>query len=143
MRYLLSIGSNCPSAAAMMARAEEWLRGHFANVESSGIYSSKALNASAPDYLNLVARGDSDMTPGQAIATAKAFEAECGRTAESKLRGSIEMDVDIIAAGDDILRPAELSRPYFITGLQLIDVWAKEYFSTQTMPSTSKISDGS
>lgn len=121
MNYLLSIGSNCPSARAMMARAEEWLRASFSNVRSSGIYSSKALNASAPDYLNLVARGDSPLTPDRVIALGKAFEAECGRSEQSKLRGSIEMDVDIIAADDNILRPAELSRPYFIAGLKLLE----------------------
>lgn len=122
MRYLLSIGSNCPSARAMMARAEEWLHTHFANVESSGIYSSKALNVSAPDYLNLVARGDSDLTPDQTIALGKAFEAECGRTPQSKLQGCIELDIDVIAAGAQILRPAELSRPYFAHGLSLLEI---------------------
>lgn len=118
MNYLLSIGSNCPSAAAMMARAEEWLRANFTNVTTSGVYSTKALNASAPDYLNLVARGDSDMTPDAAIAAGKAFEAECGRSAASKLRGCVEMDIDIIAAGSQVLRPQEYTRQYFLKGLE-------------------------
>lgn len=120
MNYLLSIGSNCPSAAAMMARAEEWLRANFTEVRSSGIYSSKALNAASPDYLNLVARAESPLPADRVIALGKAFEAECGRTPQSKLRGSIEMDVDVIAAGSELLRPTELSRPYFIAGLNKI-----------------------
>lgn len=120
MNYLLSIGSNCPTAAAMMARAEEWLRTHFADVRTSGIYSTRALNGASPDYLNLVARGNSELTPEEVIAAGKAFEAECGRTPQSKLRGSIELDIDVIAAGDDVLRPAELSRPYFIQGLRRV-----------------------
>lgn len=104
----------------MMARAEEWVHATFSNVESSGIYATRAMNGVAADYLNLVARGDSDMTAAQAIAAGKAFEAECGRTPQSKRRGSIEMDVDIISAGEEILRPAELSRPYFIEGISRI-----------------------
>lgn len=120
-RYLLSIGSNCPQAAAMMARAGRWLAANFGDPVSSGVYSTPALNGVSPDYLNMVARVSSDLTPDRLTAFAKAFEAECGRTPQSKARGCVEMDVDLVQVDNVILRPAEFSRPYFITGFKMIE----------------------
>lgn len=121
MRYLLSFGSNAPGREQFMARAGEWLNRNFSNVETSGIYSSPALNGKSPDYLNMVARGDSEVSVSELNAAAKAFERAQGRTPESKLRGAIELDIDIIAADRTILRPAELTRAYFIRGLDLLN----------------------
>lgn len=120
MRYLLSIGSNAPGQHRFMELALEWLSANFINIESSGIYSSPALNGSSANYLNLVAYGDSELSPTELNAAAKDFERKSGRTPESKLRGAIEIDIDIIAAGRTILRPVEYTRPYFLQGLSLL-----------------------
>ena len=119
-RYLLSLGSNCPDGELRLRRAEEWLRERFADVETSGIYTSKALNGASPDYFNMVARVTSPLSVTDMISAAKAYEASCGRTPAGKLRGRVEMDVDIIAAGPTILRPEEYTRSYFIRGLSLL-----------------------
>ncbi len=50
------------------------------------------------------------------IQLGKEFEAECGRSAESKCRGIVEMDVDLVKYGKTILRPEEFTRTYFLTG---------------------------
>ncbi len=121
MRYLLSFGSNAPGREEFMARATEWLNRNFKNIESSGIYSSPALNGKSADYLNMVARGDSESSVSDIVAAAKAFESAQGRTPESKLRGAIELDIDIIAADRTILRPVEFTRAYFIRGLELLN----------------------
>lgn len=115
-RYLLSIGSNCPDGAALMARAERWLAANFTAIASSGIYRSRALNGASADYYNLVARGDSPLSVTEVTALGKEFERECGRGSESKLRGCVEMDIDVIAADRTILRPEEFTRGYFRRG---------------------------
>lgn len=120
-RYLLSIGSNCHCAAEMMARAENWLRNHFDNVESSGIYRTRAHNGRSADYLNMVARGTSQLSAGEVSTLAKEFERQCGRTPQSKLTGCVEMDVDVIAADNTILRPGEFTRAYFTEGFSRLD----------------------
>lgn len=120
MRYLLSIGSNAPGCRQFMERAMQWLAENFTDIESSGIYSSPALNGTAADYLNLVARGNSELSPTDLTAAAKAFERQMGRTPDSKLRGTVEIDIDIIAAGQTILRPTEYTRSYFLRGLSLL-----------------------
>ena len=120
MRYLLSFGSNAPGREQFMERARQWLAQNFANVESSDIDSSPAHNGVAPDYLNMVARGDSELSVTDLTAAAKDFERQQGRTPQSKQRGAIELDIDIIAAGPTILRPAEYTRPYFLRGLEAL-----------------------
>ena len=129
MRYLLSFGSNAPGRETFMARAEEWLARNFTNTETSGIYSSPALNGKSADYLNMVARGDSELNISALNEAAKAFERLQGRTPESKLRGEIELDIDIIAAGHTILRPVEFTRPYFMRGLDLLNSCTGNYSS--------------
>lgn len=120
MLHLLSIGSNTPDAPALMARANDWLTASFRVTQSSGIYSSKATNGHSPDYLNMLAEIDSDLTVTELTAKAKDFERLCGRTPQSKARGEIEMDIDLIKSGNVILRPVEYTRQYFLTGLQLM-----------------------
>ncbi|MDE7334990.1 MAG: 2-amino-4-hydroxy-6-hydroxymethyldihydropteridine diphosphokinase [Muribaculaceae bacterium] len=120
MRYLLSIGSNAPGCRQFMQEAMQWLAENFTDIESSGIYSSPALNGVTADYLNLVALGNSELSPTDLTAATKAFERRLGRTPESKMRGEIEIDIDIIAAGQTILRPAEYTRSYFLRGLSLL-----------------------
>lgn len=120
MRYLISIGSNCANAETMMTRANRWLSTQFSIVDSSGVYSTKALNGTSGDYLNEVILLDSSMSVTEITAAAKEFERLCGRTAESKTNGAIEMDIDIVQADNTILRPVEFTRAYFLTGLSLL-----------------------
>lgn len=121
MRYLLSFGSNAPRREMFMARAAKWLARNFTNIETSGIYSTPALNGKSADYLNMVARGDSELGVTELTEVAKAFERSQGRTPESKLKGAVELDIDIIAADRTILRPAEFTRSYFIRGLEMLN----------------------
>lgn len=120
MRYLVSIGSNCRDAAAMMERANQWISERFSVVDSSGIYSSKAMNGVSADYLNEVVILESPLSITEITAAAKDFERLCGRSAQSKACGMIEMDIDVIQADNTILRPAEFTRAYFLAGLSLL-----------------------
>lgn len=92
----------------------------FDNVESSGIYTSKACNGVSPDYLNMVVRVSSSLPSVEMVALGKDFERECGRTPDSKQRGCVEMDVDVVQVDNVILRPDEFARAYFIHGLKLL-----------------------
>lgn len=119
--YLLSIGSNTPDARALMERAGRWIASEFRLLGSSGIYSSPALNGRTADYLNMVARVSSAMSVGEMTACGKEFERLCGRTPQSKGRGAVEMDVDVVQADSLILRPEEFTRSYFTRGLDLLE----------------------
>lgn len=99
-----------------MTRAAAWLDASFSSVETSGVYSTQALNGTSPDYLNMVAAVETDMTAERLAAFGKEFERECGRTPDSKITGIVEMDVDLIQFGRVILRPQEFLRRYFTEG---------------------------
>lgn len=120
-RYLLGLGSNMPDGKRRLQEAAEWLRANFSDADISDIYSSKALNGSAADYHNMVARVSSALSVSEITAAAKTYEAECGRSAAGKSAGRVEMDVDIVAADRTIIRPDEYTRPYFTHGLALLD----------------------
>lgn len=100
----------------MMAAASEWIAANFNAAISSGVYSTKALNGRSPDYLNMVVRVQTSLDAEQVITLGKAFEEKCGRSAESKKKGIVEMDVDLVQYGKIILRPEEFTRTYFLTG---------------------------
>lgn len=120
-RYLLSLGSNCPAAPLKMVAAERWLRAMFTVVRTSGVYATRALNGVSPDYLNMLAEVDSDLSVEQMVETAKMEERAEGRTPESKLRGVVELDIDVIQVGNTILRPEEFARAYFAEGFRRLN----------------------
>ncbi len=113
---ILTLGSNCPEREQMMAAATEWVDETFGPAVSSGIYSTRALNGHSPDYLNMVVRVSTLLSAEEVAALGKEFEKKCGRSCESKLRGVVEMDVDLVQYGKIILRPEEFTRSYFMTG---------------------------
>lgn len=113
---ILTLGSNCQAKEQMMESAARWLARNFGESVSSGIYQTRALNGVSPDYLNMVVKVQTVLEPERLIQLGKEFEAECGRSAESKKRGIVEMDVDLVKYGKTILRPEEFTRTYFMTG---------------------------
>lgn len=104
----------------MMEVAGEWIDSTFGSSASSGVYSTRALNGKSPDYLNMVVRIMTGLSAEQLISLGKEFERRCGRSAESKLSGIVEMDVDLVQFGSVILRPGEFTRAYFMTGYEKI-----------------------
>ncbi len=115
-RYTLSIGSNATDSPVRLAKAAEWLRREFDDVVTSEIYSSAPLSGIGPDYSNMVAMVSSDLTPEAMTAKGKEYERQCGRTAESKKSGMVQMDVDVVLCDDIVLRPSEMIRSYFRRG---------------------------
>lgn len=116
---LLCIGSNAPNAAALMARAEHWLEATFSGVVTSGLYSTAALNGVSPDYTNMIARVDTELTATEVTALGKAFEDSCGRRRDDR-SAPVAMDVDLMMFNNVTLRPAEFSRSYFTRGMELL-----------------------
>lgn len=104
----------------MMAIAADWIAKTFGKADSSGIYSTNALNGKSPAYLNMVVRVRTELSAERVIAVGKEFERLCGRTSESKACGVVEMDVDLVQYGEVILRPEEFTRSYFMTGFERI-----------------------
>lgn len=115
-RYTLSIGSNAPDKAARMAAAKQWLADAFTDVVCSEIYTSAPISGIGPDYANMVAQVSADADTPRMIELGKEYERSCGRTPQSKVLGSVPIDVDVVICNGEIVRPAEYARPYFRRG---------------------------
>lgn len=115
-RFIVSIGSNSADCHSQVDDAINHLKLKFENVLVSSVYETPALNGVDPSYLNAVAVAYSSLEINQVNAIMKQWEVECGRTPESKIKGVIPIDLDIVVWNDEIIRPKDFSYSFFIQG---------------------------
>lgn len=124
-RVVISIGSNSEDCQTQMELAIQCLKSAFSNVTASAAYETPALNGKDAPYLNAVAVGETEMTFEEATAFLKQWEKSCGRTPESKLKGVIPIDLDIVVWNNEIMREKDYSYSFFTQGYnQLIALGA-------------------
>lgn len=119
-RFVLSLGSNTADKTERLNHAGKWLADSFSEVICSEIYTSAPVSGIGPDYANMVAEVSADVDAAQMASLAKEYERQCGRTPDSKVRGCVPIDVDVVMCNGIILRPAEYSRAYFRRGFDAI-----------------------
>jgi 2-amino-4-hydroxy-6-hydroxymethyldihydropteridine diphosphokinase len=115
-KLIISIGSNSPDQDIQMENAISFLKSRFKNVLVSSIYESEALNGNDADYLNAVAIAETNLTCEDATKSLKEWEMQSGRTPESKLKGSIPIDLDIVVWNDNVVREKDFSYSFFTKG---------------------------
>lgn len=79
---------------------------------SPAMETPDAAGEAAP-YLNAVCSGFTDRSLKELTELTKSIEKEWGRTAESKSTGVVEIDIDIVVWGKDVLRPRDAMSDYF------------------------------
>lgn len=93
------------------------------NVKVSSIYDTPALNGVDSNYLNAVLVAMTNMNLEKTTEILKQWEISCGRTSESKLIGSIPIDLDVVVWNGEILRERDFSCQYFRLGYnQLVEL---------------------
>jgi 2-amino-4-hydroxy-6-hydroxymethyldihydropteridine diphosphokinase len=115
---ILSLGSNLGDRAATLAAALDDI-GALDGVELlavSGIVETVALkpdgaDATAPAYLNLVARIRTTLEPERLLADLNGIERAHGRTRDVRW-GDRTLDIDIVAMGDLELQTQTLTLPH-------------------------------
>ncbi len=111
------IGSNMYDCEARICRAIDFLREQS---RDGVVMASPIYHCEDSPYGNAVVRlSPSDSLP-DLIEKAKAYERRCGRTPESKERGEVVIDIDIVIADGEVLR-MDYFAPYFSQGLKLLD----------------------
>lgn len=113
---VIGIGSNSADRQQQMTEAMKHLKTLFCDVRVSSIYETPALNGKDASYLNAVAIANTDMELLEATSALKIWEKQCGRTPESKLQGSIPIDLDIVVWNDVVLREKDFSYSFFTKG---------------------------
>ena len=115
-RIVIGIGSNSEDSQRQMELAICHLKSIFSNVVASTAYQTPALNGKDSDYLNAVAVCYTEMTFEEATMALKQWEKTCGRTPESKLKGCIPIDLDIVVWNNEIVREKDYSYSFFTQG---------------------------
>lgn len=125
----ISLGSNSKDRCIQMDDAVQYLNSIFDGVSCSSIYETQALNGKDAPYLNAVAVANTHLSIVEATKLLKKWECQCGRTTESKLIGSIPIDLDIVVWNGEVVREKDFSCDFFTQGyLQLVPSWNEDLF---------------
>ncbi len=122
--YVLSIGSNAVDKAERLAFGFDELCSRLVVVARSEAYVTPALNSRDADYLNAVAVVQADIDFDSLNVLLKQIETLGGRTPQSKMSGVIPLDLDIVIALGNVVRPGDFDRQYFQIGWnQIKRIW--------------------
>lgn len=113
---ILSVGSNTNSARWRVKTVLKWLSRRFNVTATSTVYTTPEISGRFADYCNAVIIARTQMTPEEITYVLKNYERANGRTNSSKTTGRVNIDIDLIAYNDNILRFKELNRDYFTIG---------------------------
>lgn len=109
------LGSNSTDAAVQMAIASGWLGEHMSVTAASGVYPSPPFGGEGPEYLNRVVKGTYSGSIEKFEAMAKIQERCQGRKRCSTI---VTIDIDLISYDMVPVRPADMTRGYFLQGLK-------------------------
>jgi len=110
----LALGSNLADRSRLLADALEHLARSPGNrlTATSPVYETKAVGlADQPDFLNLVARLETDLTPHALLDLCLAIEHRLGRVRRERW-GPRTVDIDVLLLGDLTLSDERLTLPH-------------------------------
>ena len=105
----LGIGSNI-DATAHVRKAIAWLQETFLDVAFSPIYSSIAVGFDGENFINLVARIETQATPEQLKIMLMAFEDANGRLRNVPKFSDRSLDIDLLLYDDLVLGDPQIPR---------------------------------
>lgn len=117
---IISIGSNLAEEEAKqnVVTAQNFLRSKFDSIIFSSIYQTPGEGKGHGQiYSNCIARAYTSISKEDIIKSFKDLESSLGRTAETKRRGIVSMDLDLLSYGEEILKPRDFEMNYSKQGL--------------------------
>ena len=97
----LGLGSNIRPLQNLRLAVSE-LRANFTDVSLSNVYRSKALGFDGEDFLNLVARLETDLPPAKLFTLLEEIHDKSGRERGSAKFLSRQLDIDLLQYDDQI-----------------------------------------
>lgn len=120
MRCLISLGSNVDDKECKMTQAVELLSKEVRILKCSSFYLTPALGGGKAPYLNAVAEIETDMDVERLNSGLKHMELSMGRDEESRKRGDVPIDLDVVEADGVVIRERDRRQSYFLIGLNEI-----------------------
>lgn len=118
----LSLGSNSIDKEEQVKSTLEELSAILKDCKISSVYSTPPIGGVGNDYLNCVVIGQYDADKDTLNAILKQIEIRHGRTDESKILGSISIDIDIVIFNNEIIRLKDFHQSYFQLGYKEISI---------------------
>lgn len=109
-RYYISLGSNL-NRRAHLACAVRFLQASFQHIRLSPVYQSPAYGFDGPDFYNGVVVFDSAIEPLALKNWLRDLEYACGRSQNQSRYSDRTLDMDILLAGQLILKHKNLRLP--------------------------------
>ena len=106
----LGLGSNVNAEANIRAGIDE-LNQQFSNVSLSPVYSSTSVGFSGDDFINLVARVETDLSPMELRDYLRVLEDRHGRKRDVPKFSDRSLDIDILLYDDLVLLSPVLEIP--------------------------------
>lgn len=118
IKVVIGLGSNYGNRYKSVADAIAWLQHRLSEVNTSDIYETPAYGKDGDPYMNAVLIGI--CLSGDSLENfekkCKEYELCCGRDEEARRQNHVPIDIDIVMAGQKILRPNDFSRQFFQIG---------------------------
>ncbi len=109
-RVFVSVGSNV-DRERHIALALDLLRARFGELQLSSVYESASVGFDGDPFYNLVAAFDSDAEPRQIVTALHEMERRCGRPRGGSQFSPRTMDLDLLLAGDRVMRDENIVLP--------------------------------
>lgn len=109
----LCFGSNAGCREANIEAARRRVEAVAQSLRMSAPRESNDASGLGAPYVNVVAECRTALCLEELRSLLRRFEAEGGRTAESKARGVMPIDIDIVEWDGVVLSPDDFNRPYY------------------------------
>lgn len=121
---VLSLGSNCGDRADNVSKAMEWLKTTIlTEAECSQIYETAPVGHSGVNYMNAVVSGCFSGILDSLEKECKEYELEHGRDTESRRFNRVPVDIDIVIADEEIIRPRDFKCSFFQKGFRQLRLY--------------------
>lgn len=117
---VLSLGSNYGDRRGNVEDAMEWLVGVLEEEMCSEIYETLPVGHVGSNYFNAVVAGVFKGSVDELNSLCKEYEISHGRDDESRRLKRVPVDIDIVIAGEEVLRPRDYRCPFFRKGYEAI-----------------------
>ncbi len=115
-KYVISIGSNSNDAFANVGKAIYYLCKILEDSRSSSVYTTPSIKKDGSIYTNAVVEGFSELDYGAVNSLLKKYESDNGRVHDPFSK--VEIDLDIVIVGNEVVREKDYSRNYFTIGFK-------------------------
>lgn len=121
-KALISLGANTPDKKQRLTDTIDAIARIAKIVANTPIYETPAEGSTATlPYANALILIETEAEYDELRATFKQWEAQAGRTPESKAQGNIPLDIDIVTWNDKVIKERDMEFNYMKKGLQYIE----------------------